>query len=180
MINSEELKERIKKTGFSCSLCGRCCTQLSDNSNLVMVNAPEIRRIMEGTGLSWDKIAEPYPEILDGPNGEKFTFAWCLKRSGDKCHFLDENSRCTIYEFRPLICRTYPFMLEGSELLVFDCPGTGAAMSEGEAEGIAEELIQRALFEQEEFEKIKEIFGSAGLSGDKMNIIDSEGVKTVG
>ena len=180
MIKPEELKEKIKATGFSCKMCGRCCTQISDNSNLVMINAPEIRRIIGGTGLSWDEIAEPYPEILNGPNGEKFTFAWCLKRNGDQCRFLDDNSRCTIYEHRPLICRTYPFMLEDSELLVFECQGTGDVTGDEEAGRIAFELIQRASFEQEEFEKIKKIFNSAAFSGEKMNIIDSEGVKTVG
>lgn len=180
MINTEELKNKIKAAGFSCRMCGGCCTRISDDSNLVMVNAPEIRKIMGGTGLSWDDIAEPYPEILEGKRGERFTFAWCLKRAEDKCMFLDENSQCSIYEYRPLICRTYPFMLEGDELLVFECPGRGAKTGDEEAERIAGELIERARFESYEFEKIREIFDSDGLSGDKMNIIDSEGVKTVG
>jgi len=180
MTEPKDLKNKIKATGFSCRMCGQCCTCVSDNSNLVMVNAPEIRRIMEGTGLSWEEIAEPYPETLTAANGEKYTFAWCLKRTGDSCCFLDEDSRCRIYEFRPLICRTYPFMLDDSELLVFECSGTGAATSDDEVGGIAGELIERARFEQDEFEKISKIFSSAGLSGDKMNIIDSEGVKTIG
>lgn len=180
MMKSKDLMSKIKATGFSCRMCGQCCTCVSDNSNLVMVNAPEIRRIMEGTGLSWDEIAEPYPETLTGTNGEKYTFAWCLKRTKDQCRFLDEDLRCRIYKFRPLICRTYPFMLDNSELLVFECPGTGSAIDDDEAGRIAGDLIERARFEQEEFEKISDIFSSAGLSGDKMNIIDSEGVKTVG
>lgn len=180
MIDSKELKEKIKKTGFSCIMCGRCCSRLSDNSNLVLVSAPEVRRIIEGTGLSWDEIAEPYPEIIEGPGGEIFTFAWCLKRDKDKCRFLNDDSKCTIYEFRPLICRTYPFMLDDSGLLVFECPGLGADTGYEDAKKIAEELIEREFFEREEFEKIRKIFDSARLSGDKMNIIDSEGVKTLG
>jgi hypothetical protein len=180
MINRKELKGKIKETGFSCRMCGECCIQVSENSNLVMVNAPEIRKIMEGTGLSWEEVAEPYPEILETDTGESFTFGWCLKRKGDRCRFLDENCRCSIYEFRPLICRTYPFMLDGPELLVFECPGAGVPVEDREAEEIAGELIRRADFECEEFGKIRRIFSSARLSGEKMNIIDSEGVKTVG
>lgn len=179
MIDSKELKEKIKKTGFSCMMCGQCCSRLSENSNLVIVSAPEIRRIIEGTGLLWEEIAEPYPDILNGLKGEKFTFAWCLKRDKDKCRFLNDESGCLIYEFRPLICRTYPFMLDDSELLVFDCPGIGVKTENVMAEIITNELIERAGFEQEEFEKIKEVFSSASLSGDKMNIIDSEGVKII-
>lgn len=180
MIRHEELKAEIKETGFSCRMCGQCCSLISDNSNLVLVSAPEIRRIMDGTGLSWDEIAEPYPETLIGDNGEEYTFAWCLKRTEEKCRFLNEDSRCSIYEYRPQICRTYPFMLDESGFLIFECPGTGVAISEDEAGRIAEELIERALFEREEFNKIRKIFSSAKLKSDKMNIIDSEGVKTVG
>jgi Fe-S-cluster containining protein len=33
------------------------------------------------------------------------------KTENGKCFFL-ENSRCTIYELRPLICRFYPFQLK--------------------------------------------------------------------
>jgi Fe-S-cluster containining protein len=180
MTEHEELKDKIKEIGFSCRRCGQCCSLISDNSNLVLVSAPEIRRIMNGTGLSWDEIAEPYPETLKGDNEEEYTFAWCLKRTEDKCRFLNEDSRCSIYEYRPQICRTYPFMLDESGFLIFECPGTGAAISEDEAGRIAGEIIERARFEQEELDKIEKIFSSAELKSDKMNIIDSEGVKTVG
>ena len=180
MIKHEELKAEIKETGFSCRMCGQCCSLISENSNLVLVSAPEIRRIMDGTGLSWGEIAEPYPETLRGYNGEEYTFAWCLKRTEKKCRFLNEDSRCSIYEYRPQICRTYPFMLDESGFLIFECPGIGDTVSEEAAGRIAEELIERALFEREEFNKIRKIFSSAELKCDKMNIIDSEGVKTVG
>ncbi|WP_421908981.1 YkgJ family cysteine cluster protein [Methanolacinia petrolearia] len=180
MIKYEELKAKIKETGFSCRMCGQCCSLISDNSNLVLVSAPEIRRIMDGTGLTWGEIAEPYPETLIGDKGEEYTFAWCLNRTEKKCRFLNEDSRCSIYGYRPQICRTYPFMLDESGLLTFECPGTGDKVSEEAAGRIAEELIERARFEREELEKIEKIFSSAELKSDKMNIIDSEGVKTIG
>jgi|GEM_PF-4915818 len=62
----------------------------------------------------------------------------------------------------------------------FECPGLGTDTGYEDAKKIAEELIEREFFEREEFEKIRKIFDSARLSGDKMNIIDSEGVKTLG
>ena len=44
---------------------------------------------------------------------EPGTFTNILKKSGnstkDKCVFLDDKDQCSVYESRPLQCRTYPF-----------------------------------------------------------------------
>lgn len=161
-------------------MCGQCCTMISENSNLVLLSAPEVRKIMEGTRLSWNEIAEPYPETLETKDGAEYTFAWSLRRNDKKCFFLEQDNRCKIYNFRPLICRTYPFMLENGELLVFDCPGTGSDIEDSDAERTAMELIERAEFEEADLNKTLIIFDNAKLSGDKLYVIDSEGVKIVG
>ena len=110
------LAARIKAIGFQCQGCSDCCRRVADESNLVMVGPPEIRQLCSATGRAWREIAEPYPEFIEDGQGMRYTFGWCLKRTADRCMFL-EDDRCAVYDHRPWICRTYPFML-GEEGLV--------------------------------------------------------------
>ena len=109
MHGTERVKQQVLEAGFSCLLCGVCC---SGPDNEVMVSPPEIEMLAEATGMSCDEIAEPYPEWMQ-QGGCTFTFGWVLRRGEDgNCIFL-ENNRCRVYQNRPHICRTYPFMLDG-------------------------------------------------------------------
>ena len=104
-----------------------------------MVGHEEISDIMEHTGLSFGEIAEPYPDrILEGDLD--YTFGWVLRRTGDRCRFLDESS-CQIYPVRPWICRTYPFVLDENGLTIHPCEGTGQNVGSGDAEKIAQEKM---------------------------------------
>jgi Fe-S-cluster containining protein len=88
-----------------------------------MVGREEISTIMKSTGLSFEEIVVPYPDrIVEG--GRTYTFGWVLRRNGDRCQFLKE-SGCAIYESRPWICRTYPFMLDEDGLSIHPCEGGG-------------------------------------------------------
>jgi|GEM_PF-2671797 len=52
-----------------------------------------------------------------------------LKRENGFCTFLDDNSRCSVYEVRPSFCRMYPFIRETLYNIEIDvdlsCPGIG-------------------------------------------------------
>jgi Fe-S-cluster containining protein len=55
-----------------------------------------------------------------------------MKKIGGRCNFLDCNNQCQIYQFRPIICRFYPFELKFdvlSNMHVFgytaECPQVG-------------------------------------------------------
>ena len=61
----KELIAALKETGFSCGMCGECCRMNTTDSNLIIMSAPEVREIMAATGLSWDEVAEPYPDLLE-------------------------------------------------------------------------------------------------------------------
>ena len=116
-----------------------------------MVGKEEISDIMEYTGLSFGEIAEPYPDrILEGDLD--YTFGWVLRRTGDRCRFLDESS-CQIYPVRPWICRTYPFMLDENDLTIHPCEGTGQNTGSADAENIAHDLCRRYAYEQEQDER---------------------------
>lgn len=180
MTDSRRLAEEIGSTGFTCLMCGGCCSRGEDDGMLVLVSAPEVRTIMEHTGHAWDEIAEPYPEWLPAEGGGEFTLAWCLRRTEKACIFLNEQNRCMIYPVRPLICRTYPFALEDGALSVYACPGIGQKPACSEAETIAEECIRRDAAETEDAKRIREIFMAMKLGPDDCAVVDSEGVKRIG
>ncbi|MCX6681643.1 MAG: YkgJ family cysteine cluster protein [Methanoregula sp.] len=132
MISIKSLTEKITSIGFECRRCGTCCRCVSPDSNLVMVSPGEVRAIIASTGLVWDRIAEPYPATINDRSGARFTLGWYLRRENDRCRFLDEIT-CTIYNSRPWICRTYPFVLDEDMLVVSSCEGLGQPLPEQEA-----------------------------------------------
>ena len=191
----EELVAALKETGFSCGMCGECCRMNTTDSNLIIMSASEVREIMAATGLSWDEVAEPYPDLLE-EDGVSYTFDWCIRRNPEgtrSCVFQGADNRCTIYEHRPWICRTYPLMLADSvsedgctvtNLLKSECLCYGNKITDDEAKAQAEDLIARKINEDREFMKIKSVYGKISLqkikeNGIKKCVIDSEGVKEI-
>ena len=172
-----EFAERIRSVGFRCTGCCDCCRSESGESNIVIVSPPEIRDIMESTGLLWDDVVEPYPEFIS-EKGACYTFAWCLRRRDGDCIFL-KDGRCSIYAHRPWICRTYPFMLDGDELLVSACRGLDTPMSEEESLCEAETLLQRKNAEEIEEEAIRARYAGTVLPCGKRVVFDSEGMKVL-
>ena len=96
-----------------------------------MASLEEIRSIGKGSGLAWDTIAEPYPEIIDDPCGARHTLGWCLLCQNDDCCFLRDGF-CTIDANRTWICRTCPFMLDRDGAGDSECEGLGQAMYQQE------------------------------------------------
>jgi uncharacterized protein len=96
----------IKKLGFECELCARCCTkEFNDHVFLLDSDLDSIRKIDP------DAVTPaPYYEFCD-QKGRFYVSGYALKTKPDgSCIFLD-NKRCKIYEKRPSICRVYPHML---------------------------------------------------------------------
>jgi Fe-S-cluster containining protein len=177
-LTTEALAHQIFATGFCCIRCGKCCSRESEDSNLVILSPPEVRRLIERAGMAWEEISEPYPEYLRTETGCRYTFAWCLRRTRDRCLFLGDTG-CAVYTVRPWICRTYPFMLSESGLLTSPCSGLGGEMTWDEAMNLAELLIARKKAEDEETEKTRIVFMSERLPACGRAVIDSEGVKPV-
>ncbi len=168
------LADQIRRTGFFCTRCGSCCRETEPGSNLVMVGREEISTIMKSTGLSFEEIVVPYPDrIVEG--GRTYTFGWVLRRNGDRCQFLKE-SGCAIYESRPWICRTYPFMLDEDGLSIHPCEGGGRKRDSADAVGIAFDLCRRYTYEQEQDEKIRSVLQSEVIPADRPVVIDTEGI----
>nr|WP_218584520.1 YkgJ family cysteine cluster protein [Pseudomonas sp. CM25] len=105
---------------FACTGCGKCCT-----GHHVPLTLDEARRWADAAGQVVVLI-EAF--VVDGPGMPPEQREHVLRRShavpcgtGDarvsvtfaafnpgRCHNLDDNDLCTIYEQRPLVCRIYP------------------------------------------------------------------------
>lgn len=170
-----ELARKIQSIGFSCIRCGECCRDTGESAPIVMAGPGEIRRITSASGREWSEVAEPYPEFIDAGNETEFTLGWCLKRVGGRCTFFSDNG-CAVYQERPWICRTYPFMLDGDALIVSECRGLGSPMGWDDAVSIASHLIERRDMEHREEESLKAVYKRTAMPRGRRLVIDSEGV----
>jgi Fe-S-cluster containining protein len=175
MRTLDSLADEILATGFRCTGCGACCSEVSPGSNIVMVAPAEARVVADAAGKTFEDIVEPYPEFIDGEDGARYTFDWCLRREESRCIFL-KGERCTVYRVRPWICRTYPFMLDGDRLAVSECPGLGMEMSREEACHLAALLLGRQEAEGAEEEGIRSVMASTAIPTGTCAVVDSEGV----
>ena len=117
----------------------------------------------------------PFPGEIE-VRGRPCRLGWALARDDDgACRFHD-GDRCTVYEARPWICRTYPFMLDGDRLVVSECPGLGTPISDADARGLAADLLARRAAEEDEAERVRCVVASAELPPDGTFVVDAEGV----
>jgi len=170
----------IREAAFTCRRCGACCTEIEPGSNLVLVSPGEVRAIMARTGQAFEEVAEPYPDTIR--EGEReYTFGWAVRREHGRCIFLQDQG-CSVYEVRPWICRTYPFMLENGVLRIFPCSGTGTTdreISLDHAGKIAEDLFTRQRSEEEEEERVATVLSQVTIPPGRMVVIDGEGMKVI-
>jgi Fe-S-cluster containining protein len=174
-ISMEELASQIRHIGFQCIGCGDCCRG-EDNS--VVVFPEEIRLISQLTSDSWLEIVEP-PMIGEWDiNGNFHTLEWRLKKKKLLCKYYTLQG-CSIYEGRPIICRTYPFFINDGNLDFSECQGLGKEIGIEESEKLAKLLIDRLIVEIEESISLIQKYNDfeRGDSSSKKDCIihDSEG-----
>jgi len=176
-ISDQQLYTEIGRTAFTCIRCGACCRETEPGSNLVLVSPGEVRTIMATTSLTFDEIAEPYPDLIH-EDDRRYTLGWALRRKGDRCRFLGEGG-CLIYQSRPWICRTYPFMINNGSLITSPCNGigTGADEEPGVINQMIQDLIDRQRAETAEEEHIAEVLTRVKIPAGKLVVIDGEGMR---
>jgi hypothetical protein len=119
---------------FTCTQCGKCCT---GEPGYVLVSEDEITQLAASRGL-------PRHEFI-GLFTRRYRSGHTLREkvNGD-CVFYDSTKGCTVYQHRPMQCRTWPFWEsnldtpEDWQRTVVDCPGAG----EGELIPV-EEILRR-------------------------------------
>jgi len=202
------LADSIEAIGFECTRCGACCKG-HGSDHTATVFPEEIRTIQNGE-YDWRDVARPMPFGLpdedDGPDGEApsagETFEWALQTDACRdCTFYAETTEedpgtCTVYDDRPLICRTYPFSVgalddEGGGLgttepmggvveqdgavRAHECEGLGRDISRADAEELAATLKKRTIRELEEAIGVRDNYEPTDTEG--VVVHDSEGPK---
>ncbi|MCK9441003.1 MAG: YkgJ family cysteine cluster protein [Methanothrix sp.] len=109
---------------FRCENCGECCR----GEGYALVDEADLHEIARTLGISPSKARARFTD----PDPEKNPGCRILKSIGPErsCCLLDAQAkRCTIYNHRPRICRTFPMLnadTESEEIICFysDCLGT--------------------------------------------------------
>jgi Fe-S-cluster containining protein len=84
---------------FKCTGCGKCCTGAP---GYVYLSNTDIKNLSEHFKMSSEDFCKKYTRLVDGIHA-------LLDRAPTyDCIFL-ENSKCSVYESRPVQCRTFPW-----------------------------------------------------------------------
>ena len=165
----------IFESGLSCARCGWCCREnfniritkeILRPSNAISVFPEDVKRIMKGTEMQWDEIVKPdiYSCLDDGKDIR--VIGWILRRSDkDECVFYTKGG-CGIYEWRPMICRCYPFFMGERDVEVMHC--------EVQVNRIDEENAKRMglIVKRYEMKKLRSYIGIISQLGGKLRRSD--------
>jgi Fe-S-cluster containining protein len=111
-----------KDIRFECQRCGRCCGDTIERERKVLMLEMEVERISKVTNLK--------PEEFSTPVSKSWPYGYTMRKQNGKCIFL-KDAVCQIYNYRPLLCRFFPFCLEqvGDKSFKFipsdECTGIG-------------------------------------------------------
>jgi hypothetical protein len=147
---NEASKQRFYSDGlhFECTGCGACCKL---GGGFVYPSLEDVGFAAKHLDLSVKGFTETYMELHKGE--------YVFKNNGDNCIFYGENG-CTIYEARPIQCRTYPFWKANLRSKY------RWKMTEEECEGVG----QGKLFSHEEIEAIKNQNSQTPAGPDPKNL----------
>jgi Fe-S-cluster containining protein len=97
----------IREVGFVCDRCGKCCT--SEFNDHIFLLDDDSHRIIEDHGREYLRPA-PYFDLCDNL-GRFYVMGYALTtKPNGECIFYTGSS-CKHYEYRPWICKIYPYML---------------------------------------------------------------------
>ena len=106
---------------FECTRCGACCTGAP---GYVWVTPEEVARLADVRGETIDAFSRKFIRQV----GNRYSL---IEKPGGDCVFWDREVGCTVYEARPVQCRTWPFWTENVETpeawnrVTRICPGSG-------------------------------------------------------
>ncbi|MDR0797394.1 MAG: YkgJ family cysteine cluster protein [Nitrososphaerota archaeon] len=92
---------------FECAKCSLCCGNTEVKTRRIIMLKNEAKEIQKQTSISINEFCfeitaqQPYELEMKKPHN-------------GKCFFLKDNM-CSVYSFRPMICRFYPFELKFDE-----------------------------------------------------------------
>lgn len=92
---------------FTCTGCGGCCQNEGDT----WFTIHEFYRLVSSLGLPVEDVLDIYVSDIVA-HWVKMKHRVCIDTGVEQCIFLDSssgNKKCSIYEYRPIHCKTYPF-----------------------------------------------------------------------
>jgi Fe-S-cluster containining protein len=92
---------------FKCTGCGGCCT---GPDGYVFLGESDLRVLAKHFRLSPEQFSQKYTRFVDGK------LALLDKNSIGDCVFL-KDKRCSVYEARPVQCKTFPWWTHNLETL---------------------------------------------------------------
>jgi len=107
-----------KPREFPCISCHtNCCKEY-----VIFVNAHDIYRLSVGSGLAPESFLEIYgaKDYDLGIKVKEGLLDLALKQKDGGCIFLEESKdifRCTVNEFKPSVCKSYPFQMKNGKLI---------------------------------------------------------------
>lgn len=106
---------------FSCTRCSDCCRH---EPGFVYLSGNDIQLLAEGLQMRYNDVIKSFCRWVPAPNGLKLSLK---EKANFDCIFWQDG--CTIYQSRPLQCRTFPFWesnLSSQEAWEsLPCPGIG-------------------------------------------------------
>jgi len=87
---------------FECQKCGYCCRY---EPGYVFLSEEELSHLMEKTGLNREEFVSAFCKIADFGIEKRLSLR---EKENNDCVFWNEQG-CSVYEARPLQCRSYPF-----------------------------------------------------------------------
>lgn len=101
-----------------CGRCGTCCTE-----PVVPVTDSDVRRLCDARNLSAERIVRFYSQKEMEYDSEADLWislsrgkrAMGLRKRKARCMFLTDENDCSVYPYRPMTCRTFPYMVEFDE-----------------------------------------------------------------
>lgn len=111
---TEQIKSVSKDPCITCHT--NCCTEYT-----IFVNAHDIYRLSVGLGLAPERFVEIYgaKDYSLGIKVKEGLVDLALKQKDGRCTFLESQDafRCTVNEFKPGVCKSYPFELKDGKLI---------------------------------------------------------------
>lgn len=123
-----ELAKNLKVLRFSCTKCGKCC---SDSKTFVNLTYQDIIRFHKGLKMDLKELMQVVGfYTFKDVNLEEFmaqmvytpietekglAYIGLIKDKDSRCVFLNEDNKCKVHPYRPSICRSFPLTYLMSE-----------------------------------------------------------------
>jgi Fe-S-cluster containining protein len=111
-------------SGFVCTGCGACCTNLG-RARAVLVLPSDLRRLAAYSGLDESTVTRRFLDRHAGMSAALGKAIRVLRHRRGRCVFLTADNRCSVHAAKPRQCREGPDRLLTSVFADYPCMADG-------------------------------------------------------